>query len=168
MKNLAPRWICVTIAPLLLAPAYVSPTSAMVATNAETLIEAVMFGTGPLVHQIDAIDADLESELSLGQYIDFRRFARSIIDDALISDPTDIQNAAIELQSGNPTRVDKAITKLQNLLSASMERQLEARGLIHHLSNVDGSAGYGACSLAVACVVYAALAAHNAVALTFL
>lgn len=167
MRNLTSRWVCITIVPLLLTPTYVSPTSALKATDTEPLIEAVMFGTGPIVHQIDAIDADLESELSLGQYIEFRRFARSVIDDVLISDPDDTQNAVTELRSGNPTRVDKAITKLQYLLSASMERQLEARGLTHHLNNVDGSAGYGACSLAIACIVYAALAAHNAVALTF-
>lgn len=137
------------------------------AVDAESIVEAVMFATGPMVDRIDSIDSDIESVLTLSQYIEFRRTARAIIDSALASNQDTFQEAVVGLRSGNPAKVDQSITQLQGLLSSAVEQRLEAQGLSHHLNDIGGSAGgYGGCSVFLVCVAYIAVGLHNTVALT--
>lgn len=85
------------------------PASANDPANPEDLIEAVMFNTGPMVKDIDAIDGTIEETLTAQQYVGFRSFARDIIEDAVAADPAAMNAAVVDLQSGNPSMVDRAI-----------------------------------------------------------
>ena len=112
------------------------------------------------VSEIDAIDGALEEALTTQQYVEYRSFARDVIDDAVASDPAAMNAAVVDLQSGNPSMVDRAIGQLQIGLSEATESKLVALGLEHRLANASGSGGYGACTVAIVCVAYVALAAY--------
>lgn len=136
--------------------------------SSEDLIEAVMFNTGPMVGEIDALDDDVADTLTPQQYVEFRSFARGVIDDAIAKDPEVIYTASNDLRSGNPKRVDRAINQLRIELTEASDRELASLGLEQHLSTANGSNGYGAivCGAVVACVFYIALAAHNTAAVS--
>lgn len=128
--------------------------------SSEDLIEAVMFNTGPMVSEIDAIDGTIEETLTTQQYVEYRSFARDIIDDAVASDTASMNAAVVDLQSGNPSMVDQAIDQLQVGLAEATKRKLVALGFENQLANASGSGGYGGCSLAFVCAVYVAGAVH--------
>jgi len=136
--------------------------------SSEDLIEAVMFNTGPMVGEIDAFDDDAADALTPQQYVEFRSFARGVIDDAIAKDPEVIYTASNDLRSGNPKRVDRAINQLRIQLTEASDRELASRGLETQLSTANGNIGYGAvvCGAVVGCVFYVALAAHNTVAVS--
>lgn len=169
MSNTILRSLGVGVAILMLATvarvdASPSPNSDVV--DAESIVEAVMFATGPMVDRIASIDSDIESVLTLSQYIEFRRTARAIIDSAFASSQDTFQEAVVGLRSGNPAKVDQSIAELQGLLSSAIKQRLEAQGLSHHLNMDESAGGYGGCSVFLVCVAYIALALHNTVGLT--
>ncbi len=144
-----------------------SPVSANDPKGSEDLIEAVMFNTGPMVSEIDAIDGALEEALTTQQYLEYRSFARDIIDESVASDPAAMNAAVVDLQSGNPSMVDRAIGQLKIGLSEATESKLVALGLEHQLANASDSGGYGY-SLVFALAAYVVLAVHAYLALTAL
>jgi len=147
--------------------AFTSPADAQDGVDELTsrqLVEAVVFGTGPGGDIVNAItDAQ---PLDGPVYLEVRHQATELLDQIERSNPGAVDVIADGLTSGDPYVVQESLDLLGTELYAATEVLLGTEELDAAMSTLNGSAGYGACSLFLVCTVYMALAAVNTVAAT--
>lgn len=128
------------------------------------IVEALAYGAGDLARQLGTeVGSDVLVSSSF-DVEDYRVQARAASTEVLAAERKRLDPVLADLRSRNVYRAQEASEKLGQIVVDHTRQQMDAEGVDPaDLSSAEGS---GRCGVAVVCVAYAAVGAHNAVVAT--
>lgn len=128
------------------------------------IVDALAYGAGDLARQLGTeVGSDVLVSSSF-DVEDYRVQARAASTEVLAAERKRLDPVLADLRSGNVYRAQEASEKLGQIVVDHTRQQMDAEGV--DPADLPSAEGSGRCGVAVVCVAYAAVGAHNAVVAT--
>jgi len=128
------------------------------------IVDALAYGAGDLARQLGT---EVGSDVLVASSFDveaYRMQARAASTEVLAAERKRLDPVLADLRSGNVYRAQEASEKLGQIVVDHTRQQMDAEGV--DPADLPSAEGSGRCGVAVVCVAYAAVGAHNAVVAT--
>jgi hypothetical protein len=128
------------------------------------IINALAYGAGDLAGQLGTeVGSDV---LVSGSFdvVDYREKARAASAEVLAAEHRRLEPVLADLRSGDVYRIQEASEELGEIVVDHTRQQMDAEGV--DSADLPSAEGSGRCGVAVVCVAYAAVGAHNAAVAT--
>lgn len=142
------------------SPATGAPSSVAAGPSDVEIVNALAFGAGDLAGRLGTevgTDVLVSDDFDVDGY---RAKARAASSEVLSAEKERLQPVLQGLRSGNVYRVQTASAELGAIVVDHTRKQMEAEGV--DPAALPSAQGSGRCGVAVVCVAYAAVGAHNA------